>query len=222
MLRMNMLISTVLVAVHVVVAIADIRVTGDSPASTSKCIAGTNAFGRTPELCVALNVPNEPDAQNDLFMKVTGPANRQYTGIGFGSGMNDALMLLLFPSANNLSVSMRLGSGHARPSSASSSVSAELLPGSASDGNVFTANVRCRNCRTWSTGSVTTTSKAQDIIYAYGLTTGTGTGDSAVTTYHGPFSRGTFKLDMTMAEGPGGVPSSSGRPSTGLFRFRRG
>lgn len=187
---------------------ANTRPVEGSPASTSKCITtGISALGKVSELCVAINIPSEPEAQNDVFMKITGPADRQYTGVGFGTRMNDALMLLLFPSGTNMTASMRLGSGHARPSLAESSIRAELLPGSGTDGSLFTANVRCRNCMTWTTGSIMSTSKAQDMIYAHGQTTGTGFGDTAVTTYHGPFSRGTFKMDMSTAQGLGGLPA---------------
>lgn len=183
-----------------------IRASG--PASASQCNKGTG----TPQVCVAVNVPSESDAQNDLFLKVTGSSSRAYTGVGFAASMTNCLMLLVFPSAGNVTVSMRLSSGHSRPALAAAETKAELLPGSFNDGTSFTANVRCKNCRSWGTGALPVDGVA-DFIYAYGTAINPEVGDKATTYYHGPLSRGYFKLDLSSAKGPGGVPTSSGLPA---------
>lgn len=177
-----------------------------TPTFASRCNKGTG----TPQLCVAINVPGDEEAKNDLYLKVTGPSTRQYTGIGFGKSMTDSLMLLIFPDSGNVTTSMRLSSGHSRPALAAPEIQAELLAGSVSDATSFTANVKCRNCRKWSTGALTVDGPA-DLIYAYGLATGAG--DKAVTTYHGPFSHGAFQLYLSSnKETVGGVPPTSGTP----------
>lgn len=163
-------------------------------------------------MCVAVNLPTENDAVEDMYFKITGSANSSYTGVGFAGNMTNALMLLIFPTTDSLSVSMRLSVNHSRPSLAMSTITAELLDGSSSDGKTFIANVRCRNCRTWSTGKINQDG-AQAFIYAYGQTSTSAdvTGDKAVTTYHGANSRGQFRLDLSTAKGTGGVPQSSGK-----------
>lgn len=178
------------------------------PASSSICNKGTG----TPELCVALNIPTEPDASNDLFFKVTGSAKTAYTGIGFGKVMAGSLMILVFPQpGGTVTASMRLATGRSRPALAPPTTTIEVLDGSAADGTKFTANLRCKNCRTW-TGGAFAASNVQEFIYAYGSATGTEVGDKGITTYHGPLSRGYFQLGIAQATGPGGVPTSSGTP----------
>lgn len=175
--------------------------------SASTCNRGTG----TPQVCVAVNLPTEADAQNDMYIRITGPSTRQYTGLGFSATMTDSLMLLIFPTTGNVTASMRLSSGHSRPALAEASIAAEVLPGSRSDGSSFVANIRCRNCRKWSTGAIKSDTP-QDFIYAYGSATGVEVGNQAITTYHGPFSKGHFSLNLAAAKGPGGVPESSGTP----------
>ena len=178
--------------------------------SSSVCVRGTGG------LCFAINVPT--DAPNDLFFKVTGSSGNQYTGIGIGRAMAGSMMVLLFPQpGGTVTASMRLATGRSRPALAASTTTVEVLEGSTSQGGKFTANVRCRNCRSWTGGSIATAG-TQEFIYAYGTATGTEVGDKGVTTYHGPLSRGRFQLPLDKAVGPGGVPVMSRNRVIEAFR----
>jgi hypothetical protein len=70
--------------------------------------------------------------------------------------------------------------------------------------NTLTVNARCINCRSWSGGSIDVTSKAQNMIFAYGPWVGNPDSVNANLKFH--MAEGVFTMDMTKASGPGGVP----------------
>jgi hypothetical protein len=155
----------------------------------------------------ALNVPTD---SNDLYFSLTGPGDGSWLAIGLGSDqMANALMMIAYPTSNGsyVTVSPRLGTGHTEPTVASN-VTVQLLAGSGvqtnATNNTLTVNARCINCRSWNGGSIDVTSKAQNMIFAYGPWVGNPNSVNADLRMH--FTDGVFTMDMTKASGPGGVP----------------
>ena len=123
--------------------------------------------------------------------------------------MAGSLIIIAYPTSNGtyVTVSPRLGTGHTEPEVAPN-VTLELLPGTGvltqDSNNTLTVNARCINCRSWSGGSIDVTSKAQNMIFAYGPYVGNPNSVNANLKFHE--TEGVFTMDMTKATGPGGVP----------------
>jgi hypothetical protein len=132
--------------------------------------------------------------------------------------MENALMMIVYPTSNGTSVTVspRIGTGHTEPTIAPN-VTVELLAGSGvqpdADNNTLTVNARCVNCRTWSGGSIDVTSKAQEMIFAYGSWVHNPDSENADLRMHD--TEGVFTMDLTKAAGPGGVPDITGGPNIG-------
>jgi hypothetical protein len=155
----------------------------------------------------ALNVPTD---SNDLYFSLQGPGDGTWLAIGMGSNtMANSLMIIAYPTSNGtyVTVSPRLGTGHTEPMVAPN-VTVELLDGTGvltqASNNTLTVNARCINCRSWSGGSIDVTSKAQNMIFAYGPYVGNPDSVNANLKFHE--TEGVFTMDMTKARGPGGVP----------------
>jgi hypothetical protein len=123
--------------------------------------------------------------------------------------MANSLIIIAYPTSNGtyVTVSPRLGTGHTEPMVAPN-VTVQLLDGTGvqtqDDNNTLTVNARCINCRSWSGGSIDVTSKAQNMIFAYGPWVGNPDSVNANLKFHE--TEGVFTLDMTKASGPRGVP----------------
>ena len=162
-------------------------------------------------ISLALNVPNDSD---DLYFSLTGPGDGSWLAFGLGSDqMANSLMIIAYPTSNGsyVTVSPRLGTGHTEPTVAPN-VTVQLLAGSGVQtdvsNNTLTVNARCINCRSWSGGSIDVTSKAQNMIFAYGPWVGNPNSVNADLRMHD--TDGVFTMDMTKATGPGGVPEITG------------
>lgn len=155
----------------------------------------------------ALNVAND---SNDLFFSLTGPGDGSWLAIGWGSNkMANSLMIIAYPTSNGsyVTVSPRLGTGHTEPTIAPNvTVRLRARSGVQTDAsnNTLTVNAQCINCRSWSGGSIDVTSKAQEMIFAYGPWVGNPDSENADLRMHN--TDGVFTMDMTKATGPGGVP----------------
>jgi hypothetical protein len=155
----------------------------------------------------ALNVATD---SNDLYFSLQGPGDGTWIAIGMGSNqMANSLMIIAYPTSNGtyVTVSPRLGTGHTEPEVAPN-VTVELLTGTGvlpqDSNNTLTVNARCINCRSWSGGSIDVTSKAQNMIFAYGPWVGNPDSVNANLRFHE--TEGVFTMDMIKATGPGGVP----------------
>ena len=67
----------------------------------------------------------------------------------------------------DITLSPRLATGHSEPSY-SPDIPVSLLDGSGVTNGTYTANVHCRNCTSWLTGSLNLKLTAQSWIYAIG------------------------------------------------------
>ncbi len=162
----------------------------------------------------ALNVPVD---SNDLYFSLTGPGDGSWLAVGWGSNrMANALMIIAYPTSNGsyVTVSPRIGTGHTEPTIAPN-VTVQLLAGSGvltnASNNILTINARCINCRSWSGGSIDVTSKAQNMVFAYGPWVGNPNSVNADLRMHN--TDGVFTMDMTKATGQGGVPEITGSDS---------
>ncbi|KAH8698675.1 hypothetical protein BGW36DRAFT_396389 [Talaromyces proteolyticus] len=118
----------------------------------------------------ALNLPSNSE---DIYFRLSGPADYSWVAVGTGSEMKDSLMFLLYADAEGTgtTLSPRLCTDETEPVY-SSSLEVETLPGTGLSGNNMVVNARCSNCRTWKTGSLDVNNTALPWIYALGPTVG--------------------------------------------------
>ena len=168
-------------------------------ASASTTVGGGLSF--------AINVPsNSSDA---LFLNFRLPAGRTSWGaFGLGSSMTDTLMFVVYPNAagNGITVSPRLSTGHVMPQH-DDSVKFTLLPGSGIENDSYSVKGMCENCRSWSGGSLDTTSDSQQLIWASGPATPSVASDDLNARINVHQAKGLFSIDMKTASGTPGVPS---------------
>jgi hypothetical protein len=74
------------------------------------------------------------------------PTSYSWVGLGLGSSMSSADMLLVYTNGKgNVTLSPRISSGHQQPTF-DGNLDVELLPGSGVENGVMTAHIRCGNC----------------------------------------------------------------------------
>lgn len=123
-------------------------------------------------MCYALGVPSTTAASNtgNLYFQISAPTSYQWVALGMGTNqMAGANMFIMYTNgAGNVTVSNRLGTGHVQPQyQASSASDITLLAGSGVTGNTMVANVLCTNCKSWSGGSLSTSSTSAQMIGAW-------------------------------------------------------
>jgi len=151
---------------------------------------GNQAFA----LALGLNTTS-----NDLYFNMSAPSTYSWFAFGIGSQMKNSLMFIGYPSSNGSGVTLspRLSTGHQQPQY-TSSMNVQTVSSSNTDGTLQLMAI-CKNCTTWSLGSMDTTSTKQPFIFALGPTGTTISSDSTSqnidfhTIYNG------FSLDMTQA-----------------------
>lgn len=156
---------------------------------------------------VAVNVP--ANSSSDLFFHFSAPAGQSWAAFGFGDQMKGALMFVIYASLDgqNVTVSPRLGTGHAMPQH-TSAVTVNLLEGSGIVDSVFVVNAMCAGCRSWNDGSVDVNSTSQSMIWAVGPPMNLQSNDlSATIQQHEAYD--TFSMNLEQATGVGGVPSGA-------------
>lgn len=165
---------------------------------------------------VAVNVP-EGNSQDDLFIHFSASADGfSWAGFGFGSGMKNSLMFLVYRSEGNsssITVSPRLGKGHVMPQFTSDVNITTLEPTGIDKNNRFVLNMHCTNCRSWQGGKVTVGdgSKTQPVFYALGPQGNFQSDDqNAAITQH---QRNSDPLSLYLVPGTPGVPIVDGDPS---------
>lgn len=166
---------------------------------------------------VAVNVPQETDT--DLYFTFRGPSTASWIAFGLGgkgSQMDGALIFVAYlnEEGNNITVSPRLGTGHAQPqytSTVNVTVMESTHYDADSDGGYF-IDFHCTECRSWDGGkySIDTTDVSASMIWAIG------SGDQvksnaldATIHQHDDPNSGGFTLDLKQATGPGGFPSGA-------------
>ncbi|KAF2714373.1 iron reductase domain protein [Pleomassaria siparia CBS 279.74] len=152
----------------------------------------------------SVNIAND---SSHVFFYATSPAY-SWVGFGFGDGMENAFMVVLYPSGdgNNVTISPRFATGHSEPSFASD-FDIEALPGTGIVDDMFVVKAVCRNCRVWPGGFLDAATTSHPMMYAFGP--GTNLQSSSLSA---PLKRhvryGKFTMDMEAATGKGGIPDA--------------
>ncbi|KAJ3568855.1 hypothetical protein NPX13_g6278 [Xylaria arbuscula] len=138
-----------------------------------------SAFGtaatvsRCPEtnLCYQVGVPevSASSGEGNIYMQLRAPATYSWVALGTGQQMKGANIFVMYADGNgNVTVSPRYGVGHQEPEH-QTDTKLELLAGSGiiENGNTMLANVRCSNCESWSSGSLSLTDSSANFIAAW-------------------------------------------------------
>ena len=167
------------------------------PASASAQIGGGLAF--------AVNVPS--NSSNDLFINYRMAADRTTWGaFGFGDQMSGSLIFIAYENAagNGLTVSPRVASGYQMPQHADNIRFIDM--GSQMIGGNYVVKGMCQNCRSWSGGSLDTSSSEQPMIWGSGPA-GTLRSDDLNARISVHQAKGRFQIDMRSSTGEPGLPA---------------
>ncbi|KAK3306487.1 uncharacterized protein B0T15DRAFT_509860 [Chaetomium strumarium] len=152
---------------------------------------------------LAVNLPADSD---DINFYISTPDWYQYTAIGFGSSMADALMLVMYASADgkSVTVSPRLSSGCTEPVW-TRNVGITLHASSINDNADMTVNATCNGCRALGPALPSIkTSSAAPMMFAIGPSLVLNSDDlDARIRRHSAY--GQFTMDLVKATGPGGI-----------------
>jgi hypothetical protein len=165
----------------------------------------------TTDVCFAVNVPQQSasSASGDIFFQLSAPTTYSWVALAQGTAMNNANMFVMHSSADgtNVTLSARNTSGHVMPTH-NSAAEVYLMEGSGISDGKMTANVRCANCNSWSTGSMSLQDSTSDWLYAYHQGASINSDDTnAVISQHD--RHGNFHWDLSRATG-----GSSANPFT--------
>jgi Cytochrome domain of cellobiose dehydrogenase/Eukaryotic cytochrome b561 len=153
---------------------------------------------------IAVNVPASTAAgtSQQIFFQITAPSGTRWAAFGQGSGMSGANMFVIYASSdNNVTVSPRLGAGHAMPQfNPDAQISVLEGTGVAGDGSLV-ANIRCDTCLSWGGGeTMDPTDSSSSWIFAYQSGDAMSSDDtSAAISLHD--SNSGFNLDLTQGTG---------------------
>lgn len=136
-----------------------------------------------------------------MYIQISAPTTYTWVALGMGTQeMAGANMFILYTDGTgNVTVSSRQGKGNVQPTySASTASDIQLMSGSGvSDGKMI-ANILCTNCKSWSGGSLSTTSTSAAMIGAWKSGASLDSTDPAATiAYHDAHTA--FDLDLTQA-----------------------
>ncbi|KAF2717833.1 iron reductase domain protein, partial [Polychaeton citri CBS 116435] len=169
----------------------------------------------------------------DVYFHMNAPTTHAWMGIGFGSEMKNAFMIVSYVGADGVVVinSPRIADGHSEPTL----VEGVTIEGVYNDAyapfpdrinpkGAMIAHAVCRNCSIWATGALDLTSTAQPFIYALGakknIRSNALDADLNMHEFHGSFT-----LDMTKAVNSTGTygrvpyPQSTTGPAIDDFAF---
>lgn len=117
-------------------------------------MAVASATAQTPQycpsnelnVCYSFNVPAQTAStgSGDIYFQIRGPVSKSWIALGQGGKMAGSNIFVLYANAagNNVTLSPRLGKGHAQPEH-DSEAQVSLLNGTGIENGVMTANVRC-------------------------------------------------------------------------------
>ncbi|KAK1730858.1 hypothetical protein CaCOL14_002942 [Colletotrichum acutatum] len=121
------------------------------------------------DVCFRVAVPaaSSSSGSGNMYFQMSAPTSYQWISLGTGSSMSNANMFLMYADGNgNVTISPRTARGHNMPT-LSSSTTLELLSGSGIVNGNMVANVRCTNCASWSSGSMSLNSASSSWIAAW-------------------------------------------------------
>jgi hypothetical protein len=176
----------------------------DAPGNTTSG-AGGEVLRTCPEtdVCYSVNVPERSasSGSGDIYFQLSAPTSYSWVALAQGTGMSNANMFLMYSSADgkNVTLSARSTTGHIMPTH-NNATELSLLDGSGISNGKMTANVRCSNCNSWSTGTMSLQDSNSDWLYAFRQGSPIGSDDlNAVITEHD--KKGTFQWDLSQATG---------------------
>lgn len=168
-------------AIHIHLIIA---LDGPDPDAHGTYFTSPNTTVHPQTYVFALNIVPET---GDVFFHMSAYASIQsnisafsWMGVGFGSRMKGALMLIAYPSSNGtgLTISPRNANGHSEPEYQEDIVVEKIFsdnyaPAANQVANgIMIAHGVCRNCTSWATGALELDSVEQPFIYALGADEG--------------------------------------------------
>lgn len=155
------------------------------------------------DVCFSLNVPEQSasSGSGDIFFQLSAPTTYSWVALAQGTMMSNANMFVMYSSANgqNVTVSSRIASGHMMPTH-SDAASVYLLDGSGISNGRMTANIRCSNCTSWGTGTMSLQGGNSDWVYAHSKGSLIDSDDkNALISQHD--RHGSFQWDLSRATG---------------------
>jgi len=160
---------------------------GPDPEAHGTYFTSPNTKAASQTYVFALNVVPET---GDIFFHMSAYASIQseitafsWMGVGFGSEMKDAFMLIAYPSSNGtgLTISPRIAHGNSEPELQKDVVVEKIFSDDYAPAanqvqhGIMIAHGVCRNCTTWATGALDLGNTRQPFIYALGADPGKGT-----------------------------------------------
>ncbi|CAD0016413.1 unnamed protein product, partial [Aureobasidium pullulans] len=167
---------------------------------------GSQAFS----LALGLNTTG-----NDLHFNMTAPSTYSWFAFGVGSQMRNSMMFIGYPSANGTGVTLspRLATGHQQPQY-SSDLNVEVVSSSITNG-AYQLMAICKNCTTWSLGTMDTTSTNQPFILALGPTGSAISSDSTSESIRQHSMYNSFASDTPALSPSSGAASSDSGSGSG-------
>jgi hypothetical protein len=176
----------------------------DAPGNTTSGASG-EVLRTCPEtgVCYSVNVPEKSasSGSGDIYFQLSAPTSYSWVALAQGTGMSNANMFLMYSSADgkNVTLSARSTTGHIMPTH-NNATEVFLMDGSGISDGKMTANVRCSNCNSWSTGTMSLQDSNSDWLYAFRQGSPIGSDDmNAVITEHD--KKGAFQWDLSRATG---------------------
>ena len=178
----------------------------DSPGNSTSSDGNGAAVLRTcpaNDVCFAVNVPEtaKRSESGDIYFQLSAPTSYSWVALAQGTAMNNANMFLMHSSADgtNVTISARNTSGHVMPTH-NDAADVVLMEGSGISNGRMVANVRCSNCNSWSTGSMSLQDTNSDWLYAYrqGESINSDDKNAAISEHD---NKGTFQWDLSRARG---------------------
>ncbi|KAJ4394336.1 hypothetical protein N0V93_003553 [Gnomoniopsis smithogilvyi] len=173
-----------------------------SATSVSADALSTCASSAT-DVCYAIGVPTTTASETtgNMYIQISAPTTYTWVALGMGTQeMAGANMFILYTDGTgNVTVSSRQGTGETTPKySASTASDIQLMSGSGVTNGKMVANILCTNCKSWSGGSLSTTSTSVAMIGAWKSGASLDSTDpSASISYHDAHTA--FDLDLTQA-----------------------
>lgn len=130
-------------------------------------------------------------------MQLRAPTTYSWVALGTGQQMKGANIFVMYADGNgNVTVSARYGVGHQEPEH-QTDTQLELLAGSGvvDNGQTMLANVRCSNCESWDSGSLSLTDSSANFIAAWKKGNALDSSSAEATiSYHDSHDQFTFNL----------------------------
>lgn len=131
-------------------------------ATTVNAAALTTCADGASDVCYSIAVPSvsASSTTGNLYVQITAPTTYSWVALGTGEGMSGSNMFIVYQDGTgNVTVSSRQGKGEVQPLYDESTASnLALLSGSGVVDGQMVANIMCTDCKSWSGGTLSTSS----------------------------------------------------------------